>query len=315
MVSPNPINTSPADTMRDRHRAMLSSVAVEWSSFALNLVGALMANSLTLWTNTLRVSLDSLATLFAYIVTRRMAQGNSHQFDYGLGKWENLSALVNAVVMVVALVIIVFHAIMRFINPTTVTGAGFGLSVLLFFSIVNFWLLTRFWRLRCADSSPVVEAQFILYRNASVASILSLMAVAVSFFAGKFQWAAWFDPVGALFLSGVIFYGILTLFQRSLPALLDKTLEESLQLRILKALAERFEDYDQIHGVRTRRSGKRIFVELFLEFDAELRVKEMLAHAGRLKSLVEGLIPDAEVWVIPCGHTEADMLPKEVKGK
>lgn len=290
--------------MRDRSKAMISSVAVEWSSFGLNLTAALLANSLTLWTNTLRVGLDASATLFAFIVTRRIALGKSHQFDYGLGKWENLSALFNAVVMIVALVIIVSRAVMRFVNPTPVTGAGFGIFVLFFFSIINYWLLSRFWRLHRTDSSPVVEAQFILYRNASVASTVSLVAVAVSFFAGQYAWASWFDSVGALILAGVIFYGIMTLLQRSLPALLDKTLDESLQLRILKGLAECFEDYNQLHGVRTRRSGKRIFVELFLEFEPELSVSEMMVRTGRLKSLVEKLIPNTEVWVIPVSARE-----------
>lgn len=286
---------------------MLSSIAVEWSSFALNLSGALLANSLTLWTNTLRVGLDSLATLFAYVVTRRIASGKSAEFDYGLGKWENLSALVNAVVMVVALVIIGYQAITRFLHPAVVTGAGFGMCVLLFYTTLNLWLLVRFWKLRRADSSPVIAAQFILYRNASVSSLVSTIAVGVSAFAGHHFWAAWFDPIGALLLCGIIFYGVLTLFRESLPALVDKTLEESLQLRILKGLTTWFQDYEQILGIRTRRSGTRVFVEIFLQFDPDLSVRDMLERVDHLKSAVERMIPNAEVSVIPSDPSKGEM--------
>jgi cation diffusion facilitator family transporter len=295
---------SPAPGMRERQEVMLASIAAEWGSFGLNLVGALMANSVTLWANTLRVGLDAAATLFAWLVTRRISHGKAHQFDYGLGKWENLSAFFNAAVMLTAMVFIVFRAIMRFLDPKPVTGAGFGVSVLLFFTVVNLWLLVRFWRLRRTDSSPVVEAQMVLYRNASAASLISLTAVQVSWLAGKNEWAVWFDPIGAMVLCGVIFFGMITLFQKSLPAMLDQTLDESLQLRILRGLAECFEDYSQVHAIRTRRSGNRVFVELFLEFEPAQSVREMLSRAGRLKSLVENMIPNAEVWVIPCGSSE-----------
>jgi divalent metal cation (Fe/Co/Zn/Cd) transporter len=85
-MKPDSTDRSLVPEMRDRQRAMISSCAAEWSSFGLNLAGALMANSVTLWANTLRVGLDATATLFAYLVTRRIAQGKSHLFDYGLGK-------------------------------------------------------------------------------------------------------------------------------------------------------------------------------------------------------------------------------------
>jgi len=166
------------------------------------------------------------------------------------------------------------------------------------------WLLTRFWRLRASHPSPIVEAQFVLFRNASAASLISFVAVLVSWFGKDQTWAVWFDPAGALVLCGIIFYGMFTLFRNSLPVLLDQTLEESLQLHILRGLAACYEDYDHLHGVRTRRSGTRVFVELFLEFQPELTVREMLIRAARLKYLVEDLIPRAEVWVIPCGHPE-----------
>jgi len=297
-------NRSPAQEMKDRQRALLASMAAEWSSFGLNLAGALMANSVTLWANTLRVGLDATATLFAWLVTHRIAQGKSHQFDYGLGKWENLSAFFNATVMLAALVFILFRSTLRFLHPESVTNAGFGLSLLVFFSLLNLWLLLRFWRLRRVDSSPVVEAQFVLYRNATTASLISLIAVAISWLAGENKWMAWFDPFGAMVICGVIFFGMITLFNKSLSAILDQTLDESLQLRILRGLAECYEDYRQLHGVRTRRSGNRIFVELFLEFEPVLSVQAVLVRAGKLKSLVEEMIPDTEVWVIPCGSSE-----------
>ncbi|MFZ2961156.1 MAG: cation diffusion facilitator family transporter [Candidatus Ozemobacteraceae bacterium] len=302
------VDNSNDKTIPEKQKAMIASCAVEFSSFGLNLAGALLANSLTLWTNTLRVSLDAAAVLFALYVIRRIIKGKSHQFDYGLGKWENLSALFSAVIMLVALVFIMYFTVDRFIHPMPIKGTGFGMIVLLFYTCLNIWLMMRFFRL-CHTESQVMEAQFILYRNATSASLVSLIAVAFSTFGGDNNWAIWFDPIGALIVCIIVFYGMITLFQRSLSALLDETLEESLQLIIIQGLSKCYSDYDQIHMIRTRRSGNQIFVELFLEYGKELSVGEMLSRTDRIKLLVEGMIPHSEVWVIPQDRQE-DSTPQ-----
>lgn len=278
---------------------MRSSLLVEASSFVLNLSAALMANSLTLWTNTLRVGLDLLATTFAFAVTRRIARGKDERFDYGLGKWENLSALVNAAVMVAAFFYISYLAVHRLRHPSHIEGAGLGIFVLVIFAGLNFWLFNRFRRLRKKDPSPVVHAQFVLYRNAATASLFSLCAVIGATLSTNETVDMLFDVLGAGVIAVVIFYGMFTLLRQSLSALLDEALEESLQLRVMHALAESFSDYSQLRRIRTRRSGSRIFVDLFLEFPAEISTGDLLTRTADIKQCVENHVPNCETWVIP----------------
>lgn len=289
-------------TSHQRLRALRTACLIEIFSLALNLVGALLANSLTLWTNALRVGLDTMVTLFALYVTLRIVCAKDTRFDYGLGKWENLSAFFNAVVMLGGLLYIGVKAIHRFVHPLDVSGTSFGESVLVFFLALNIWLLARFWRLRKTDPSPVVEAQYVLYRNATAASVISSVAVAVSTLTESNWLANFFDITGVVVLSGIILYGMAGLMRQSLSALLDESLEEALQLRIVRGLVEHVADYRQIHKVRTRRSGNRIFIELFLEFDPQLPVGDLLGRAARIKHIVEDLVPHSETWIVPCGE-------------
>jgi divalent metal cation (Fe/Co/Zn/Cd) transporter len=67
----------------------------------------------------------------------------------------------------------------------------------------------------------------------------------------------------------------------------------------MRALAESFSDYTQLRRVRTRRSGSRIFVDLFLEFPPEIPAGELLNRTAGIKALVERDVPDCEAWVIP----------------
>lgn len=294
-------------TPQEKQAAMVSSATVEIASVLLNLTGALLANSLTLWTNTLRVSLDAMATLFALYVIRRIAKGKNSRFDYGMGKWESLSALLSAACMIGALVFISIKTTQHFRHPQAVTGTMVGFVIIAFFACLNGWLLFRFWRLRRKDSSPVIDAQFTVYRNGTAASVFSLIALLGTMFTDDPLLDDYFDLFGTVVVSFIIFYGMINLFRQSLASLLDEALEESLQIEIMRSLAESFSDFRQLERVRSRRAGDRIFIEIFLEFEPALSVADVIARSARLKARVESLVAKSEAWIVPIGPT----LPSE----
>jgi len=283
----------------DKLRTMILMVGCESLAFVCSLVAALLADSLTLWANCLRIGVDLPASFFALYVTHRIVSGKTGKYHYGLGKWENLAALLNVPVMLIALVFMAIRAVGSLQNPQPITGTGFGLIVLLVFTGFNIALLRRFLRLHREASSPVIYSQFVLYRNATAASVLSILALVATRFAGPT--GVYFDIFGALVLGILTIHAATILLRQSLAALLDEAVEESLQLRILNGLAGSFQDYRQLHHIRSRHSGDRIYVDLFLEFEPEMPACELIERSMRIKKQVEESLPGAEAWVIPVG--------------
>ena len=286
----------------DRHRTLVIMVWCEVAAFLLVLAAAWPTNSLTLWASVLRVGLELPASFFALYVSDRMLRQSHGRYDYGLGKWENLGSLLNVPVMFIGLAFLAFRVFQHFLDPQPVTKTGFGLAVLLIFGGVNLALMLRFRSLNRAVPSPLVYAQFILYRNAFAASLLSVLALAGAWLAGPM--GAYFDMGGAVLLAGLILQSGLLLLRQSLSALLDETVEESLQNQIAEGLARAALDSHRLHRIRSRHSGGRVFVELFIEFPPEISVRELMGRIARIKSDLETAIPHAEVSVIP---TEEDL--------
>lgn len=276
-------------------------------AFACSLAAALMSDSLTLWASCLRVGIDLPSSFFALYVSGRILRQQSGTFNYGLGKWENLASLLNVPMMFVGLAFLAFRAVQSFLHPRPVTHTGFGLVVLLIFAVVNIVLLLRFHRLNRQAPAPLVYTQFVLYRNATAASVLSILALLGARLAGPM--GVYFDILGAAVLAVLIVQSAMVLLRQSLSALLDETVEESLQLRILGGLAGAFSDYRQLHRIRSRHSGDRIFIELFLEFDPEISVGEMAVRSKRIRQEIERTVPGAEVWVIPCEGEVGNGVP------
>ena len=77
----------------------------------------------------------------------------------------------------------------------------------------------------------------------------------------------------------------------------DRTLEEADQIVILRELAQRFHDYEALHGIRSRRAGGQVFVEVFLEFDSEKTMGEIQTVVDALCRSIETQIPSSRVAV------------------
>ena len=86
-------------------------------------------------------------------------------------------------------------------------------------------------------------------------------------------------------------------FTDSFNDLLDKTLDEELQMVITRELVTHFEQYEALHGIRSRRSGSHVFIDIFLECDAERKVGDVQAFFDTLRTSLEGKIPNSRVVV------------------
>ncbi|MFA6225609.1 MAG: cation transporter dimerization domain-containing protein [Methanoregula sp.] len=115
------------------------------------------------------------------------------------------------------------------------------------------------------------------------------------------------DPAVSFVIIGFLLLAGYREISSSLPDLFDQTLEEELQLVILRELSSSFDKYFDFHGVRSRRSGSRIYIDIFLGFDPEQKVGDMQGYINSLKGSLEALIPGSVVCIIPT--SEKDVRP------
>jgi ferrous-iron efflux pump FieF len=91
-------------------------------------------------------------------------------------------------------------------------------------------------------------------------------------------------------------YGFLS---ESVRDLLDGALEESLQLHVLRCLSGHFDDYRDFHGMRSRRAGSRVFIEIFLEFDGDKAMAEVQATIDRMRAEIAASVRGSSVTIAP----------------
>ncbi|MCC5790286.1 MAG: cation diffusion facilitator family transporter [Opitutales bacterium] len=296
-------------TFRPKEKALWVSFSCEigWASLAI--LSALLANSIVLWANAFRVTVEALLCFLAlYGTIFLLSQNKCHpKFEYGLGKIENVFSLLGGVIAFLSFLFIGWQAIERFQDPRPTEGALVGIIVLVLASSHALWLYFQFRTLSTQENSPMLHTLGVIYRNATIASLTALVSVLVPTLFPHIALLYYLDPVGAVVLCAFLLQTTFSLIRNSLFHLLDGALEESHQLQILQTLTEHFEAYEQLHHIRSRRAGALVFVELFLEFDPQLPHRTVLECSVQIKQSLESKISSSIVWIVPVGSDFKEM--------
>ena len=297
-------------THSDKEKSVFLSLATDFLLFIPDVVAAVMANSITLWADVLKCGNELLATFLSWLALRMVRRGRKVRFDYGLGKLENITGVIVAGAMFISLFIVLHSAVERLRHPMELHPGGVWLAMILMTVgvIANTSLWIKNYRVGRRQFSPIIEAQWRMFRTKAFSDLIVLVALALSLTLRAQAWAIYIDPAASFFIAGFILHSIWGMLSNSFYDLLDRTLDESLQLVIVKELATYFDHYKEIHGVRSRRSGSHMYVDLMLEFDGAKKMAEVQEIINRMETTLEQRIPGCHVLIAPTtrGRRKAD---------
>ena len=290
-----------ASTLAKKEKTVFASLVVDFILWIPDIIAAILAGSITMFADVVKCGNELLATFFAYLTIRKLARGGQGAYDYGMGKFETVTSIITGAVMLISLVLVFYTAITRILEPEAlhISGVALALVMMSIGVTVNTWLWRKNYRIAQKEYSPIRESQWRLFRTKAFSDLSVLLALIFSIVLHQFWWAVYIDPFASMIIVGFLFTTGYRVISASLPDLLDKTLDESLQITIIRELTEFFSEYDAFHGVRSRRSGSNVYIEIFLEFDGDRRMCEVQEAIDRMKASLESRIPKSSVTIVP----------------
>lgn len=263
-----------------------------------NLTAAFIASSLTLYADSAKEAVETLATLGVWLMLRRM-QNRRHEFDFGLGRIESLLTIALEVVLFITGCAILFEAYERFQHPQELDSIGIAVAITIAGFISQFVMYGALAREQAKRPSPMLKSKMLTYRLAMVGDFgIIATLVAGKLFPGQ-AWALHLDPLVACGFGIALLVKVYGSLAQVVGDLSDKTLEETSQLVVLRELAVFFDDYEQIHGIRSRRSGNVVYLEVFLEFRPDLPFGTVQETMDRIRTRLETHIGNSRVLVVP----------------
>ena len=237
-------------------------------------------------------------------ILRSIRLGRLQGFDYGTEKIQTLGGIVGSITYVAALFVLAGLSISRFVHPEPLDENFAAIGAALQFSefLVMGWQWRRTKILANQKHSGIMEMQWRANRADALAALVVFAGVILTLSLSEYAWSAYVDPLLALVFVSYAAASFIPLLAAGVNEILDKTLQEDLQLQIDRRLVEYFDGYAGFHGVRSRRAGGKVLIEIALSFPPDQVVSDAARTATGLCQGIQADIPGCEVRVVlmPC---------------
>jgi len=291
------MRTNETDTNREKNGAALLSVLAIIFLTLVKAGVAILTGSLGLLAEAAHSLMDLVAagvTFFAVRISGRPAD-SSH--TYGHGKFENLSALVEVVLLLFASAGIIYEAIQRLFFKTVPVQASFWSFLVMGLAVaVNIILARQLHRVAKKYKSQALEAEALDFLNDVWSSAVVILSLLMVMAAEKFNipWLAKADSIAGVVVAALITNSVVRLGRRAVGELLDEV-PENLQDEIIQAA--RLTEVEEVRQVRVRRSGSQYFADLTLAVSRSTSSEHAHQITDLVEKAVQARLPGASVLV------------------
>lgn len=259
---------------------------------------------MSLISEALHSAVDLLAACIAWVAVRKSVQPPDVEHDYGHGKFENVSAAVEALLILLAAFVIIKEALDHLLagNPLP-EDLGYGAAVMVVSIIINLMVSQRLLRVAKKTGSQALEADGLHLR----ADVWTSVGVLIGLFVMQVTGIAELDSVVAVFVAGIIFREGWRMARDAVMELTDASLPEDEEAQLGKILSSAPE-VTGFHCLRTRRSGTRKLLDVHLLFPGGMELRRVHAVCDELEQRIRqefGTI-DILIHAEPDGHHEED---------
>lgn len=291
---PGPLIAASSAPGTVKARAAALSIASNSILIVLKLAAGAVTGSVAIITEAMHSSIDLIASVVAFVSVRTADKPADDDHPYGHDKIENLSAAIEALLILVGAGVIVFESVRKLSHGAHVQSLGVGIAVIAFSMLANVVVSTVLARRARETDSPALEGDAAHLRTDAMTSAAVLVGLVIVQLTG----AAWLDPVIALAVAAAIVYAGITLLMRASRVLVDEALPPE-ELDAVRAAIEEFgpRGVCGYHKLRARRAGSRRYVDLHVQFVAGTTLEAAHETAHRLQDAIGERLRGADVLI------------------
>lgn len=268
-------------------RAALTGLLVNAALVVVKLLAGILGHSYALVADAIESSTDLFSSLIVWAGLRITTRPADEEYPYGYGKAETLAAAVVSLMLFGAALGIAVSAARQATTPHQ-TPAPYTLVVLAAVILVKEALSRKVLRVGDETGSSAVKADAWHHRSDALTSAAAFVGIAVALWGGEGWESA--DDWAALVAAGVIAGNGGLLLRSAFRDLMDRMPEGPLGDQIARA-ATSVEGVRAIEKLMVRKLGMDYFVDLHVQADPTLPLREAHILGGKVKGAIRSAIP------------------------
>jgi cation diffusion facilitator family transporter len=269
------------------------SVFSNASLIIIKLIVGIFTGSVSILSEAIHSTMDLIAAIIAFISVRISDKPADAEHPYGHGKIENISGVIEALLIFAASVWIIVEAAKKILHPEGIESLGMGFIVMFISAGVNFIVSKKLYKVAKEEDSIALEAD-ALHLKADVYTSLGVGFGLLLIWITKLSFL---DPIVAILVAIFILKEAYHLLKTAFAPLLDVSLSEEEITIINNAIANHSSIYCNFHDLKTRKSGSTKYIDLHLVFPEDMSIKDAHDICDQIESELENLLKNTDVMI------------------
>lgn len=269
------------------------SVFSNISLITMKLIVGLLTGSVSIISEAIHSTMDLLAAIIAFFSVRISDKPADSKHPYGHGKFENISGVIEALLIFIASVWIIFEAVRKIIHPEEIESIGIGFIVMFISAGVNSLVSRQLYKIAKQTDSIALEADALHLKT----DVYTSLGVGTGLFLIWITGLSYLDPVVAIAVALFILKESYELLKTAFSPLLDVNLSDK-EIQIVKSAIDKHDSlYCDYHNLRTRKSGNMKYIDLHLVVPKNLSVREAHSACELIEQDIENVLKNTEVLI------------------
>ena len=276
---------------------------------ALKLTVGVLMGSVSVISEGAHSTVDLIAAMIAFFSIRAAAKPADEEHEFGHGKFENISGTIEALLIFLAAILIIYEAIVKIINRAQPEFLTLGIGIMAFSTVANFFVSRRLHRIAHSTDSIALEAD-AWHLTTDVYTSLGVFAGLVIV-----RLTHWYilDPIIAIGVALLIVRAAWNITRKSISGLVDVRLPQSEEDIITTSITEHLGEITGFHELRTRKAGSQRYIDLHLVLPKSVTLEEAHRLCDHLEGDIKNKLSNGLVTIHcePCEQGEDGSCPPE----
>lgn len=280
--------------MNSKVKAAAFSIFSNSFLIAIKVVVGILSGSVSIISEAIHSGMDLMASFIAFFSVRISDKPADKDHPFGHGKFENVSGVIEALLIFAAAAWIIVESIDAFYHPKELENLEWALAVMAVSSVTNFFVSRYLYRVARKTRSIALEAD-ALHLKADVLTSAGIFAGLIIIYVTGYTFL---DPIIAILVALYILFESYVLLRNAFNPLIDKAMPPE-EMKIIEGILAPY----TYHHFRTRQSGHYRFVDFHLELPGDIPLKKVHDICDDIEKEIESQLDHTEVTI----HAE----PKE----
>jgi cation diffusion facilitator family transporter len=260
--------------------------------------------SVSIISEAIHSSMDLVAAVIAFFAVRKSAEPPDAHHEFGHGKFEDISGLIEALLIFIAAILIIWESLQKLLGESSELLKPelliYGIAVMGISALVNWFVSQRLMKVAKLSDSIALESDAWHLRT----DVFTSLGVFIGLIIIRLTGITLFDPLIAIGVAIVIMKAAYDLTRRSFSDLIDHSIPLADEQRIREIICDHASSYAGFHDLKTRRSGPEIFIEFHLVVPGTVSVLQSHDLSDHLESDLKIEFPRANITIHaePCNE-------------